>query len=661
TLDPVMSALTTVSAGFDAATESWTRMGLSFTEAEKAGWKTQQLEASLIAMAQAGELTTSQLDAVRDAFPQLGDAIDRALEIIRKAQALLVTQVRGSAAATLNPYFRPSATSILSGAGLNPDEKPVLWQRITSALGNVNGNYANNTDVIGRLAEDIISGHQTLMATNPQAFQSIMQGVTGFAQAMQAQAQTISQGQNQINAIIRGGRNKTVQEVYQELGLATDAFPETARRIGVLFDAIDKGTAGATEWQSAFDGLAANLRTGKITGEQFSAILGDMTTRMQSASQLIASGRSITEWLDRLHSTPMGNQSPQEQATAAMDAFKRQVALARTGDATAYGNLTQYAETLITAQRALSATGVDTSNVIGWVESTLKNLPAVQSWEQQQVALLGKIDANTAATAGGISGVIGAINTGSGSGTGGGTSAGVKISDTPLWGSVDVAQQGPTNAYNNRISYMMSNWWKDAAGNAYSWDTARYLQLNPDVAGFSISDSSFLSWFATNVTDPKNLGDSFATNLLKLDQAQRHFIIHGAGEQRRFATGTPAAPPGWAWVGEDGPELRKLPGGTAIVPNPASMSMAATWEDAVERWATPAPVVPRMPDLGGVSASLAAGLGSVRDAVNDLGATVSKLAQQNQHQRAVIAEAFDQQLNRVNERLDDIERRSRVA
>lgn len=42
-----------------------------------------------------------------------------------------------------------------------------------------------------------------------------------------------------------------------------------------------------------------------------------------------------------------------------------------------------------------------------------------------------------------------------------------------------------------------------------------------------------------------------------------------------FADGTENAPEGWAWVGERGPELRKLRGGDVIRSNPASRSMAA--------------------------------------------------------------------------------------
>lgn len=41
---------------------------------------------------------------------------------------------------------------------------------------------------------------------------------------------------------------------------------------------------------------------------------------------------------------------------------------------------------------------------------------------------------------------------------------------------------------------------------------------------------------------------------------------------RGYASGTPSATPGWHWVGEKGPELMRLPGGTQVMPNSASMA-----------------------------------------------------------------------------------------
>ena len=44
-----------------------------------------------------------------------------------------------------------------------------------------------------------------------------------------------------------------------------------------------------------------------------------------------------------------------------------------------------------------------------------------------------------------------------------------------------------------------------------------------------------------------------------------------------YASGTSNAPPGWAWVGEDGPELMRMHGGEQILPNHVSQEVAQTY------------------------------------------------------------------------------------
>jgi hypothetical protein len=46
------------------------------------------------------------------------------------------------------------------------------------------------------------------------------------------------------------------------------------------------------------------------------------------------------------------------------------------------------------------------------------------------------------------------------------------------------------------------------------------------------------------------------------------------GGSRGYASGTPAAPAGWAWVGEAGPELVKFRGGEQVLPNQVSRGFA---------------------------------------------------------------------------------------
>lgn len=53
-----------------------------------------------------------------------------------------------------------------------------------------------------------------------------------------------------------------------------------------------------------------------------------------------------------------------------------------------------------------------------------------------------------------------------------------------------------------------------------------------------------------------------------------------------FAAGTPNAPPGWAWVGEQGPELLRLQGGEQILPNRLSQQVTNVW-NAFQQTAPP--------------------------------------------------------------------------
>jgi len=60
------------------------------------------------------------------------------------------------------------------------------------------------------------------------------------------------------------------------------------------------------------------------------------------------------------------------------------------------------------------------------------------------------------------------------------------------------------------------------------------------------------------------------------------------------ASGTDNAPPGWAWVGEEGPELMRMHGGEQILPNSVSQQVARTYSEyrqyAADNYAQQAPM-----------------------------------------------------------------------
>ena len=57
-----------------------------------------------------------------------------------------------------------------------------------------------------------------------------------------------------------------------------------------------------------------------------------------------------------------------------------------------------------------------------------------------------------------------------------------------------------------------------------------------------------------------------------------------ANGNRGYASGTKSAPPGWAWVGEEGPELMRMHGGEQVLPSSASREAAESYH-AYSRYA----------------------------------------------------------------------------
>lgn len=66
-----------------------------------------------------------------------------------------------------------------------------------------------------------------------------------------------------------------------------------------------------------------------------------------------------------------------------------------------------------------------------------------------------------------------------------------------------------------------------------------------------------------------------AADALGIDLAPVSRHVNGAGNVEAFASGTDNAPPGWAWVGEEGPELIRMRGGETVLPAAVSRDFAA--------------------------------------------------------------------------------------
>ena len=103
------------------------------------------------------------------------------------------------------------------------------------------------------------------------------------------------------------------------------------------------------------------------------------------------------------------------------------------------------------------------------------------------------------------------------------------------------------------------------------------------------------------VRDAYALLGQTAADALGIDLAPVSRHVNGAGNVEAFASGTDNAPPGWAWVGEEGPELIRMRGGETVLPAAVSRDFAAL---SAYREAAPAVAAVSSPAGGGSGAPI---------------------------------------------------------
>jgi hypothetical protein len=95
--------------------------------------------------------------------------------------------------------------------------------------------------------------------------------------------------------------------------------------------------------------------------------------------------------------------------------------------------------------------------------------------------------------------------------------------------------------------------------------------------GYSAGQAAqLIGMVAQNLSGLHSKTITLTTQLVTVGQPAAGFPGIPVGVRRPgFASGTPGAPPGWAWVGEAGPELVKFRGGEQVVPNQVARGFAA--------------------------------------------------------------------------------------
>ncbi len=111
----------------------------------------------------------------------------------------------------------------------------------------------------------------------------------------------------------------------------------------------------------------------------------------QASEALMASGKSIRQFLNELQTGQTGGVSAQDRLAAARRQYGEDLALARGGNAEALGRITSTASSLIEAAKDNFASGKGFQDIFAYVQETLAKLPATRTYDQMILDELRKL------------------------------------------------------------------------------------------------------------------------------------------------------------------------------------------------------------------------------------------------------------------------------
>ncbi|MBP2302517.1 transglycosylase SLT domain-containing protein [Azospirillum picis] len=385
------------------------------------------------------------------------------------------------------------------------------------------------------------------------------------------QAANSSSGWLTIEQAIDPTRKAKASDVLRQAGVDAGTtflnsdFPAVLQR---FLDTANAGTATANDLRTAFYFVNTEMAAGTVSADQFNSVVGTIAQTYKDGQEKIKTANDnarqswasvvssslqttqslVTQWqslYDTLHNKRMANivgdyspLGPEAKLAEAAQQFRDALAVANDNDPTDK-------ESLAAAEKlpALGDAYLKANNDF-WANANPKAFEEVQaglgtvesvasrqlSTAQQQLSYLSSLDAT------------------------------LKSLDST------VADQ----AKMEKILSTPRNW-----GATESVTANMQLALKTGYEG----DFGAGGWQAWITQQPESTKAIARQVLTQMGQAWR---ING------FASGTPAAPPGWAWVGEQGPELMMMRGGEPVVPNGAAVAMAksweAAWQPANDRW-----------------------------------------------------------------------------
>jgi hypothetical protein len=165
---------------------------------------------------------------------------------------------------------------------------------------------------------------------------------------------------------------KALTKRFKDLGVV---IPESRDGFRKLVEQQDLSTTAGRTLVSQLLGLQG----------AFAAVTKGTEDQTQALEEMMNSGKSIYEWLQKLKTSALGLASPQEQVQATRGSYLSSLSGARVGDKTSLGNLTGNAESYLQAAMDNSNTQQQYKAILAQVQSEVGGVPAVVSYQQQLV------------------------------------------------------------------------------------------------------------------------------------------------------------------------------------------------------------------------------------------------------------------------------------
>lgn len=184
-----------------------------------------------------------------------------------------------------------------------------------------------------------------------------------------AQAAAAAQERARIQEQVAQQRQNLQTQLWQLEG-------NTAALRGAELAALDPSNRALQQHIWALQDQAAAAEVARAAQEKYNQSL------TEAKQFLVGVGSTIGAYMARLNTTDAGLLSPQAQVVNARELYQQQLALARSGNRDALSNITQYADTFLSASKAYSGSGGATASILDALRTDLQGLPSQVRPEQ---------------------------------------------------------------------------------------------------------------------------------------------------------------------------------------------------------------------------------------------------------------------------------------